>query len=78
MNVSRWPAVVIIVLLGVVVVLAIRVIELENFHYASSVGLCGEFRGGGPEMQEQYHRCLHASQTRTTPLWHLFYALIGD
>jgi hypothetical protein len=70
--------VVIAVLLLAVVWLAATVARLENFHYASAVGMCGEFNAQDPIQNAKRHSCLHAIETRSSPLWHLFYALRGE
>ena len=58
--------------------LSATVVWLENFHYASFVGMCAEFKADNPLQTPQRHQCLHAKETRTSPLWHLFYALTGE
>ena len=68
----------IIVLLACVVVLSFRLVELENFHYGSLVGMCSQFNTGDPLQNTKHHECLHKTQTRTNALWHLFYALRGE
>jgi hypothetical protein len=64
------------VLIICVVVLALDVIRLENYHYANVVGMCSEYKPNDPLQSVQRQKCLHNSETRTNPLWHLFYALI--
>jgi hypothetical protein len=61
-----------------VVALAAAVIRLENYHYGSLVGMCGDFRGDNPLHAGKRHDCLHKTETRTNPLWHLFYGLRGE
>lgn len=58
-----------------VLLLAVIVIRLENFHYASVVGLCLQHKVDDPVQNSKRHQCLHETSTRTSPLWHLFYAL---
>jgi len=70
--------VVIAVLFLAVVWLAATVARLESFHYASTVGMCGEFNAQDPIQNAKRHSCLHAIETRSSPLWHLFYALRGE
>lgn len=67
--------VVIVVLIILVVWLSAAVVRLENYHYASAVGLCGEFDGKTMEDRAARHQCLNNTTTRTNFLWHLFYAL---
>lgn len=68
--------VLIAVLLVFVLALSAAVVRLENYHYGSQVGLCGEFPIANPLSNAQHHECLHRQQTRTNALWHLFYGLI--
>lgn len=56
-----------------VVWLSVTVIRLENFRYATFVGFCSE-----PTQSAVRYECLKSKETRTSPLWHLFYALAGD
>ena len=65
-------------LLVCVVVLSVTVVRLENFHYASVVGMCPEFKADDPLQTVKRHNCLHSTETRASPLWHLFYALLGE
>ena len=58
--------------------LSAAVVRLENFHYASFVGMCSEFKAEDPLQTVKRHECLHKTETRTNPMWHLFYALRGD
>lgn len=64
-------------LLLVVLALSAAVVRLESYHYASQVGMCSEFQPGNPLENGKRHECLHRQQTRTSPLWHLFYGLGG-
>jgi len=68
----------IFVLLALIFVLSAAVIRLENFYYASFVGMCSEFKIDDPMQTVKRHNCLHAKETRTSPLWHLWYAVLGD
>lgn len=72
---STLKNIVIIILLICVFVLARAVIRLENYHYASVVGMCSEYRADDPLQPVQRQQCLNNTQTRTSDLWHLFYAL---
>ena len=67
----------IVVLAICVLVLAASVVRLENYHYASVVGMCSEYKADDPLQSAQRHECLHGTNTRTNPLWHIFYALTG-
>jgi hypothetical protein len=56
--------------------LTLTVIRLENYHYASFVGMCGpEPPPGDIDASMARHRCLHNTETRTASYWHLYYAL---
>lgn len=61
-----------------VVILSLRLVALENYHDASLVGMCSHYRVDDPMQANMRHECLHAAETRTSPLWHLFYALSGE
>jgi len=56
--------------------LARAVVRLENFHYASFVGMENEC-GPPPDVLHtfRHHKCLHDQETRTSPYWHLYYGL---
>lgn len=58
-------------LLVVVLYLMIVLIRVENQRYALFVGMC---RSGPTGLADS--KCLSKVETRTNPLWHLFYALI--
>lgn len=49
--------------------MAVRIVELENYRYASSIGMCKE-----ADIIER-DKCLQGVQTRTHWLWHLAYGL---
>ena len=49
--------------------------RLENYHYASFLGMCAQYKVESPPQNLQRHKCLHESATRTSPLWHLFFAV---
>ena len=66
------------VLAALAVWLAATVVRLENFHYASFVNMCSEWKANDPLQTVKRHNCLHRTETRTNPLWHLFYALTGE
>lgn len=70
--------VIIFVLIICILVLARAVIRLENYHYASFVGMCSEYKANDPLQSLQRHECLNNTETRTNALWHLFYALTDD
>ena len=70
--------IVIFLLLLALAWLSATIVRLENFHYTSVVGMCREFKADNPLQTVQRHRCLHSTETRTNPLWHLFYALSGE
>ncbi len=67
---------IIAILLLCIVFLATVVVRLENFHYASVVGMCSEFKT--EEQRVKHHNCLHNTETRTSSFWHLVYALFGE
>ncbi len=52
--------------------------RLENYHYASFIGWCDEFKASeGLAMLMKREECLATKQTRSNPLWHIYYALRG-
>ena len=51
------------------------VVRLENFHYGVIVGMCGQYDSRDVLVRVDYLKCLDAEKTRTSPLWHLSYAL---
>ena len=69
----------IILILSILVVwFSTTIVRLENYHYASLVGMCGQFKADDPLQTVQRHNCLHSTETRTSFIWHLFYALRGE
>ena len=66
------------ILIVCLLTLSATVIRLENFHNASVVGMCAEFKADAPLQTVKRHNCLHATETRTNPLWHLLYAIGGE
>jgi hypothetical protein len=61
----------IVVLAGLLVFAAVRLVEIENQRYAMLVGMCpGKLDPSLPDPQ-----CLQTVQTRTSWVWHLAYAL---
>lgn len=65
----------IVILIICVLLLARSVIRLENYHYASVLGMCSEYKPSEPLQSVQRIKCLNNMKTRSNPLWHLFYAL---
>lgn len=65
-------------LLLIVLALSAVVVRLENYHYASLLGMCSQFQPGYPLENGKRHECLHRQKTRTSPLWDLFYGLTED
>ena len=59
------------VLLLLIVFLCSRIVHIENQRYALFLGMCAS----PPEDARPALRCLETVQTRTSPLWHLYYAL---
>jgi hypothetical protein len=64
----------IIVLLTIaVIVLAARLVHIENQRYALQVGMCPCGVSTASDSN-----CLNTVQTRTSWMWHLFYAFVHD
>jgi hypothetical protein len=57
--------------------LGVTIIRLENYRYASAVGLCYEPADYTQDMLARAKRehCLQQTETRTNRAWHLVYAL---
>ncbi|QDK38583.1 hypothetical protein DOE51_13845 [Bdellovibrio sp. NC01] len=55
---------------------AITIVRIENQRYAYFVGMCSEFSDVSQVVQK--HKCIESVETRTSPVWHLFYALLND
>lgn len=66
------------ILLVVIGWLTVVIVRLENFHYASVVGMCSEFKADDALQTVKRHSCLHNVETRTNSLWHIFYALRSE
>lgn len=66
---------IIVVLAALVVWLSLQVIRLENYRYASSIGMCAEQEPKDPLAFAKRDKCLREIQTRTNPLWHLWYGM---
>lgn len=62
-----------IVLITLLVWFGFTIVRLESYHYASQVGLCDEY--SGLENLLQKDKCLNEQETRTNPIWHLFFGL---
>ena len=63
---------VILLLSAMLVWFGTAIVRLENYHYASMLGMCGEVK---PLLLVQREECLMAKQTRTSPIYHLLYGL---
>ncbi len=68
--------IIIIVLILLLIWFATAIIRLENYHYAVQVGMCENTTEIEPFKQRmELEDCLNHTQTRTSPIWHLFYGL---
>jgi len=70
MKLENKLKIVIVILLVIIVYFSLAIIRLENYHYAVQVGFCL-----GTNLEER-DQCLNKIETRTNPLYHLFYGLI--
>jgi len=61
-----------IIAAGLIVWLASSLVHVENQRYAMQVGMCKDPVVGYDSA------CLKTVETRTSWVWHLFYALTGD
>ena len=66
---------VVIALLALVLWFGATIVRLENENYAMRIGMCGEHNPADFESIMTRNRCLEEVETRTSPVWHLFYAL---
>lgn len=69
---------IIIALLIVVVVLGRAVVRLENYHYASFVGLCSEYDAANPMQTVEREKCLHGTETRIHWIFHIIPAIRAE
>lgn len=70
--------IIIIILLIVIFVFGKTIVRLENYHYANEVGMCDFEKMEGSwflEKKINQDKCFKNVQTRTSFIWHLFYAL---
>ena len=65
------------ILLLIIIWFSTTIIRLENYHYANQVGMCDLDRFEGDFLQKKIlqTRCFNSVETRTSPMWHLYYAL---
>jgi hypothetical protein len=64
-----------IVIAGLCVVLiwfGAAIVRLENYRYASNLGMCGNY---DPLTAVKRERCLEHARTRTNPIYNLLYGL---
>ena len=61
--------VLLVLLLATTVWLANSLVRVENQRYAMQVGMCRQ------EVADWSYKCLKQVETRTSRVWHLFYAL---
>lgn len=69
MKLENKLKIVIVILLVIIVYFSLAIIRLENYHYAVQVGFCLNTN------LEERGQCLNKIETRTNPLYHLFYGL---
>ncbi len=65
-----------ILLLVLLVWFGATIVRLENQNYAMLLGMCGEFSSENLQSVIERNSCLEEVETRTSPLWHLYYALL--
>lgn len=69
---KRWD---LLLAIAVIVVLAAALVRVENQRYAMQVGMCKD----NPTFPLGWdYKCLATVETRTSWLWHLYYALTGN
>ena len=59
----------VVILLIIIGYMSVRIIDLENYRYASFIGSCGDIKF------PKQSKCLEEQETRTNPIWHLVYGL---
>ena len=64
---------VIVALICLLVWFGASIIRLEKYHYAASLGMCGELENKLDRIRRE--ECLENAETRTSPIWHLVYGL---
>ncbi len=71
------------ILAGLTILLAVllvwfgtTIMRLENQNYAMRIGMCGEHNPADFQSIMERDKCLEEVETRTSPLWHLYYALL--
>jgi hypothetical protein len=72
---NRVAATVVVLLVATAVWLGAAVMRLENYRYASAIGMCSKFDVADPMQRNQREICLEQTQTRTNVFWHLLYGL---
>jgi len=65
--------IIIILLITLLVWFGLTIVRLENYHYANQVGFCNEY--SSLENLLEKDKCLNEKETRTNPIWHLFFGL---
>jgi hypothetical protein len=52
------------------------VARLENYRYADAIGFCSEYWSKNDAiLRSKREKCLEETHTRTSPIWHVVYAL---
>lgn len=59
-------------LAGMLVWFGTAIVRLEQYHYASMLGMCGSL---DPLTLGKREGCLQKAETRTSPFYHLLYGL---
>lgn len=65
------------VLLVATVLLAMAVVRLEGYHYASEAGMCTQAHARDSIAKMARHKCLHSAGARNA-LEHLFHGVMPD
>ena len=66
----------VVILSGLLIWFGTVIVRLENENYALQVGRCGQnYNVADIGSVLERSRCLEEVETRTSPLWHLYYAL---
>lgn len=74
----KWILSIVVAVLAMLVWrLSETVIRLENYSYGGQIGMCYEAADYPKDVsaRDRREKCLRQTETRTSPLWHLAYAL---
>lgn len=77
-NMTNTHKITIALLVLLLIWFGLTIIRLENAHYANFLGMCdkeGVVYNTNPQALIERDQCSQAAETRTSGIWHLYYAL---